>query len=60
MFDLVRLLTGRGADELTHIRADLEQMATEGKKPIDSLSENTWSTAAFASFLVPIVSPIVA
>src|SRR5262249_42393057 len=27
-FDLVRLLTGRGREELTGVRADLEQMAT--------------------------------
>ncbi|HKB38656.1 MAG TPA: PVC-type heme-binding CxxCH protein, partial [Gemmataceae bacterium] len=33
-FDLVRLLTGRGAEELSGVRPDLEQMATSAKTPV--------------------------
>jgi putative heme-binding domain-containing protein len=34
VFDLIRLLTGRGAKELTGVRADLEKMATQAKLPV--------------------------
>src|SRR5262249_13698729 len=33
-FDLVRLLTGRGAAELASARADLETLATDAKQPL--------------------------
>jgi putative heme-binding domain-containing protein len=33
-FDLVRLLTGRGAEELAGTRADLEKLATAGTQPV--------------------------
>src|SRR5262249_62105521 len=34
IFDLVRLLTGRGAKELTSVRADLEKLAQEASTPV--------------------------
>jgi len=34
VFDLVRQLTGRGANELAAARGELEKLATEGKQPI--------------------------
>jgi putative heme-binding domain-containing protein len=34
VFDLIRLLTGRSAEELARARADLEKMATSAKTPL--------------------------
>jgi putative heme-binding domain-containing protein len=34
-FDLVRLMTGRPAEELTGVRADLEKLATTARQPVN-------------------------
>jgi putative heme-binding domain-containing protein len=54
VFDLVRLLTSRGADQLSGVRAQIERLATSSKQPIvrqvafaglvaiDGSPENAW------------------
>ena len=71
VFDLVRLLTGRNADQLAGVRGQIEQLATSSKQPIirqvafaalvtiDGAPDNAWKLGAKSvSTLYDLVSAV--